>query len=165
MDSLPFDPQIIIFLVFLLIGATKNFLKKGKEKEDIHYPPYAEPQRSAPESLSDFKRMIEEAKAEVMERRGREENKALPEPPLDPLDSPSFRPSQPEPVVQPVAPPPARQSPERHSSSIFPSAAMASRGQKVGRRQGSIGDLLRSPKAARQAIILTEVLGKPKGMR
>ncbi len=145
MDNLPFDPQIIIFIVFLALGFLKNVLEKGKGRQDTSQFPTEEETRPRRKSraprnspLGDFKRMIEDVQRKATEFK---ESRLQPEEEFftDFEEAPSLEEHSVPDHVEDIE--------------IQPQSADL-----------SLANLLRSPESARQAIILNEVLGKPKGL-
>ena len=181
-------PENVIFIiVFLIIGAVRWFLenvKKGKPPQSQHWEEYdyeehadtVTPQKSSLEDL------YKEARRDILDRQ----NRQLPE--VEIVD-PHFEPVQP-PTPPPPLPPsqgmaqqaieattlPSEDAPyqikEIQRPSLTPAEQQAlvnleSMGQKETPKSASnnrIRKLLSDSTAARDAVILTEILGKPKGI-
>lgn len=146
MDNWPIEPRLIIFIVVALIGFLQNVLKKKPsqhETYDVPEPDY--------DPLGEFRDLIEEArqKAESPE----------------PAPAPVVIVSPPEPIH--TAPEITKTAETEPSPTLNVSSKPKPEQQSRQPRQqkGSIQKLLTSPGAARQAIILTEVLGKPKSLQ
>ncbi|MCP5535058.1 MAG: hypothetical protein H7A51_02360 [Akkermansiaceae bacterium] len=155
------DGRIIILILFVVVSAIKWLLEKVKGK--------GEQQHGISESLEDI---YEEFREEIRQRQTTVQQPAPSPPPL---------PQAPPPLVQ--HPQHAQQRPQPQQVSLPKKAqvrqltaeekAAAARFQQLssGKRrrrskpQTSVHALLSSPQSARQAIVLTEILGKPKSMQ
>ncbi len=163
MDNLPLDPQAIIFIVVALIGFIHSTFFKKKKKEE---QPYDQPRPFEPttaeddDPLGDFRRMIQEARAEAEQKKApapvvAERAPQLVIPPVQPPE---------EPVATPYATTPV-DLPAPRASAFPPSGSPKRKTTKKQPGELTINSLLSSPSASRKAIILTEVLGKPMGLR
>lgn len=148
-------------IVMVLISAVSSFMGKGNKKGEL--PPEETgradmpPPRESNDPLDDFRRMIAEAREEA-------EKAANPQPPIPaPVPTPLARQvSSPPPPPVGFIPQVPKAPPLKPSS--FPSNADLKKKKARTRGDLSLNTLLRSPESARKAIILTEVLGKPKGV-
>ncbi|MGJ8722929.1 MAG: hypothetical protein ACSHYB_00115 [Roseibacillus sp.] len=170
--------NLIIVIVFLVIGAIRWFIENalGKKKPPVQPQQWEEfdyeqeEQTSQSSSLED---LYEEARREILERQ----NTPAPEPPvvLPQRNNPAPPPLPGKARINRPAPPKtepkkvqrrevtvqqaqAAAAFEQHSNSEKRAASVAASGSRVRK-------LLASPSAARDAIILAEILGKPKGVR
>lgn len=176
------DPNALIILVIMIIGGLKWFLenlKSRKEEDDLE---------SDSEAGNTFADLYEEARRQIQERLnppspGRERAERAPSDEY--LDPQVFRPvaAAPPPVPGAVpAPPPLPAAPapfqqksfRRPQLSAAEKAALkrvqeqARKGAQPGVRQrrparSHVRQLLSSPTAARDAIILREILSTPRG--
>ena len=179
MEDLNFN--LIIVIVFLLMGVIRWVLEKVLVK--IKPPPEPQPweefdyeeqeSSSQPTSLKD---LYDEARREILDRQNRpapEPEVVLPQrnqpaPPPIPGKARINRPvPTPAPIVEkkkvqrrPVTAQQAKAAAafEQHSKEDKRAASVAASGSRVRK-------LLASPTAARDAIVLAEILGKPKGSR
>jgi|GEM_PF-6149880 len=161
-ENLPIEPQAIIFIVIVLIGFVRSvfFSKKKKkpqqqwEEEEWEEENYQEERAMDP--MAEFRQMIEEAKAQAQESQTS---------PPQQQPSQTAKPQTPPPPPKTTQPAPAQVTSNTH---VTPPPSRAKAAQKPIKKKtpkNSIKDLLSSPSAAKQAIILTEVLGKPKAYR
>jgi len=164
MDEFNIPPQAIIFAVIMIIGFVRNILfKKGgnpTEEEHRHEDPN--------DPMAEFRRMIEQAREEANEN----ERTSSPPPVIQRAPSPAPRPQAPPKLVTtpppPTSPPPVSVAPQitkapKPNPAPFPHSAQ----KRVKRTQNrnNLKALLDTPESARQAIILSEVLGKPKSLQ
>ncbi len=183
MDDLPLQPIVII--VFLIIGAIRWFIEnaiKGKKQPPPpeHWEEYDNEERADTinprhGSLED---LYEEARREILDRQ----NRNTPEPAtvqeqLQDYHTPSAPPPLPEtqhtpsPPTQPSKKEPQLRSVQRARLTKEEEQAIANfqkLGQKPNHKRASsfkIQELLSSPTAARDAIVLSEILGKPKSLQ
>lgn len=173
MGNLPIEPQTIIFLVIFLISALSSLFKKIKGGDKRSYEEQDYPQAPRHEDpMQEFKRMIEEARREA---------EAPSSPPPAPQPSPQPAPkavippkrstTTPPPIENPTPPPVSSEPPLEYKKTAAPKAKGFLQSKKRKKATSSkpqdlsLTELLRSPNAARQAIILKEVLGKPKGLQ
>ena len=177
MEELFENPQAIILLVFMVIAALKFIGEnlKGKKKEDETQP------------LAD---LYEDSREEILERQ---RSTSPPPPPLQKQPPPEqlsildflgppvgsqpaeeVSSSPPPPLPRPVAVPPLPFTPKpKPSLSAAEKAALkrVEEGQagitrpRRSIRRRPIRQLLSSPAAARDAIILGEILGPPRGQQ
>jgi len=165
MDNLPIDPQAIIFIVVALIGFIHStFFKKKKEEQPYDQPrPFDPTSADDDDPLRDFRRMIEEARTEAKKTKEPEPVVTTEAPQL--VIPQTQEPKQEEAVVASpyTAAPVDLPAPQ---ASAFPPSDTIQRKTKT-RQTGelTIKSLLSSPSASRKAIILTEILGKPMGLR
>lgn len=156
MDDTPFEPKIIVFIVFLILGVLKNLFKKGGNNKGKKQP--NAPTLDDNDPLAEFRRMIEEARQKAKE---------------DELEPAGFDTPPPVEVREPITEftaPQYNTTPISSATPVavkaFPSTDSSSRKKrKKATNDLSISALLKNPSAARQAIILTEVLGKPKSLK
>lgn len=185
MDDL--NLNLVIIIVFLVIGAIRwvieNILGKKKppqseswEEYDYEERDYDKPQTNSIEDL------YEEARREILDRQ----NRNVPQPEvieqkLSEYRSPS---SGPPPIPVPGKarinrPPPVEKAEPRRQ--LAPKKTVVTEEQKKAaaafqqmgkkeqrastRKASRVRELLASPEAARDAIVLAEILGKPKGAR
>lgn len=190
-ENFHLEPQVIIFIVVAVIGILRSLFSKKKQpqeretweeeswEEDSWEERNPEPQQKKAEGpLAEFRRMIEEAKAEAEAKYNPKEETPQQTPPQQ-TPQPSAQPSAhpptlvvppqvslpqtiPEAVITPPLPTPAGPSITSHDQPVLPTP---SKKRKKKKSKTSVKDLLQSPSAAKQAIILTEVLGKPKSLR
>ena len=166
-DNLPIDSQFIIFLVIAVAGFIRStFFKKKEEEHEEEYESAPRPAHPQEDPMTEFRRMIEEAKREAQEQQQAPQ----------PAPTPSEQSQQPPRVAKPEAPqpttpppvasfqPPVINAPAPKASSFPSSKKKVTRNTSAG-SDLSLKALLKSPSAAKQAIILKEVLGKPKGLR
>ena len=174
MEELFENPQAIILLVFMVIAALKFIGEnlKGKKKEDEDQP------------LAD---LYEDSREEILDRQ----RSASPPPPLqkqapeqlsilDFLGPPvGSRPeeeasSPPPPLPGTAAAPPLPSTPKPKPSLSPAEKAALKRAEKArgeaarprrSNRRRPIRELLATPAAARDAIVLREILGPPKGQQ
>lgn len=154
--DLPFDTNIIVVLVAVIFAAIKAFIEKkngtGQEEEINEEELYREYEAEL--------RRQQEAMGQQMPSVSRE-----PEPEPEPV---------PQPVVQTAAPVVSNPRPIRPTLSAAEKQALenfkklssgSSRKRKVGPTRSRVIRHLSSPTAAREALVLSEVLGPPKGLR
>ncbi len=147
---------VVVLIVWLL-----NKLLRGQEEDEIVKPARGPATRSP---TSDIDRFLEEID------RMRKANGAPPTAPIPvvravPVERPRVRPAAPVaipavlPVSEPLSAPVAVPVPE--AAKPFVSAFSRRRSPLAE----TLGVMLRSPQSIRAAVVLQEVLGKPKGLR
>lgn len=149
-----------ILLVFVVISAIKWFMEKVKNQ--------GEPPHEISESLEDI---YEEFREEIRHRQTTVEQPVSAPPPL-PQAPPVQRQAPRQPQQQPQV---SKPTPTRIATISEEQKAAAARFEQLTshknthRRntgaEGSIRSLLSNPRSTQQAIILLEVLGKPKSMQ
>ena len=177
MEELFENPQAIILLVFMVIAALKFVGEnlKGKKQEDKTQP---------------LAELYDESRQEILERQRAEpppEESALGQapkqlsildffgPPVESSPGETTTPSSPPPLPGATPPPPTLAASPRPNPSLSPAekAALervkespleAVRLRRSSRRR-PIRELLSTPAAARDAIVLGEILGPPKGQQ
>lgn len=156
------DGQVIFLILFVVISGIKWFIEQVKGKNQ-------QPHETS-ESLEDI---YDEFREEIRQRQTRPYN---PEP-----DQPYYEQTTPPPLPTEVeyrqeyipepAPPtfevrkPQLTAQEQAALANLQKRSMSGRKSKRNRSQSSIRDLLASPQSAQQAIILHEILGKPKSLQ
>jgi hypothetical protein len=175
MDLFDIDPNALIILVIMIIGALKWAMERLKGA-----PPAGEGDDDEPATFED---LYEEARREIQARQSHQQEtrpslfKALSPPPPLPAPTP---PPLPKKTGAAAKHPPGRspyeqKAPARTKLTASERAALE-RLQKEGmstlrsrRHRGNRGShskvrkLLASPNAARDAVVLREILGPPKG--
>ncbi len=152
------DGRIIILILFVVISAIKWVIEKMKGKGDQPH----EVSESLEDIYENFREEIQQRQTTVQQEQ--------------PVHSPPPLPQSPPPVVQHAqhVQPQATQVSLPKKRTLTPEEqAAAARFQQLssGKRKRrnspktSIRSLLSSPKAAQQAIVLSEILGKPKSMQ
>lgn len=153
------DGRIIILILFVVISAIKWFIEKVKGP--------SQEQHDISESIEDI---YEDFRDEIRQRQTRTVGQEQPvgrvsaPPPLPPSPVTTPRP-QTEPIKYTFP-----QKPRKVSLSAEQQAAAARFQQRaLSRRkpsaQGYVRTLLSNPHSTRQAIILAEILGKPKSLQ
>ena len=171
------NPQAIILLVFMVIAALKFVGEnlKGKKQEDKTQP---------------LAELYDESRQEILERQRAEpspEESAPGQapkqlsildffgPPVESSPGETTTPSSPPPLPGATPPPPTLAASPRPNPSLSPAEKVALervkkasmevvRPQRANRRR-PIRELLSTPAAARDAIVLGEILGPPKGQQ
>ncbi|MEJ6572403.1 MAG: hypothetical protein QNL01_02615 [Akkermansiaceae bacterium] len=152
------DGRLIILILFVVISAIKWVIEKMKGKGDQPH----EVSESLEDIYEDFREEIRQRQTTVQQEQ--------------PVQSPPPIAQSPPPIVQHAqhTQPQAKQfSPPKKRTLTSEEQAAAARFQQLssGKRKRrnspktSIRGLLSSPKAAQQAIVLSEILGKPKSMQ
>lgn len=175
------QPYAIFLLVFMVIAAIKSLLDAAKAKQG------GENERNREESVTD---LYEETRQQIVERQRTQSPPPQPQQPAAPQQKPmsildlivphTRQPATPPPPPVPATPPPVPQSAPKPLSpyakakkptlSAAEQAALA-RVQKRGMtgksqstvRRTPVKQMLSSPAATRDAIVLREILGPPKG--
>ena len=180
MEDINFN--LIIVIVFLVIGAIRwvieNALGKKpppepQEWEEYDYEQQEEASQSRGGSLKD---LYDEARREILERQ----NRPVPEPevvlpqrnqPAPPPIPGKARINRPAPTPAPaieskkVKRRPVTEQQARAAAAFEQHSKEDKRAATVAASDSRVRKLLASPSAARDAIILVEILGKPKGIR
>lgn len=184
--------QFIIVIVFLVIGAIRwvinNLLGKNQASESEQWDESGAGERPQKSSLED---LYEEARREILDRQNHNSPQQevvaeklrdyrSPVTPPPPVPRPSA--NRPPPLAsatraqvaysRPATPPPIAKTKPRQLTEAEREAAAAfeqnspHKKRKTRRSDGqSVRQQLANPKAARQAVILTELLGSPKGLK
>ncbi len=177
MEELFKNPQAIILLVFMVIAALKfvGENRKGKKQKDKNQP---------------LAELYDQSRQQILERQRSEpppEESAPGQapkqlsildffgPPADPSPGKTTTPSSPPPLPGATPPPPTPAASPRPKPSLSPAEKRALKRVKEGRtevarprrsiRRRPIRELLSTPAAARDAIVLGEILGPPKGQQ
>jgi hypothetical protein len=168
MDLNDLDSRVVFALVIMVIGAIRWFLEQVREKKGG--------QDATEQASEDFEDLYEEARREIQTRQAQAPQQPSTPPPIAP-------PFPVKAVVRPAsttaaAPPPPL--PDWQRTVVKPTLSKAEQAalsrvqqqssgphQGQGRRTDQNGSrirrLLSSPGAARDAIVLGEILGPPKG--
>lgn len=164
--------NLIFIIVMLVIAAFKALAEKfgNKNHEDTYSPEDAEPDYDYVEEYEEYQRQIEQQKREILARQqGREEAP----PPLPPVTETApkvviHKPS-PTPYQPPVVQKPKLSSAEQQALANLKSKPASSHRRKrsgyASTARARARRVLASPHAARDAIVLSEILGQPKGQR
>ena len=174
--------NLIIVIVFLVMGAIrwvlenlagkKNPPPEPQEWEEFDYE--KEEQASRGGSIKD---LYEEARREILERQ----NSPAPEPVVVPTQRRENAPpplpakariNRPSPPAAPAAPEkkkvqrrPVTEQQAKAAAAFEQHSKEDKRAANVAASSSRVRKLLASPTAARDAIVLAEILGKPKGSR
>lgn len=171
------EPQAIIILVVMIIGAIRWFLENVRKK--------SEPEE---DETSPFEDLYEEARREIQQRQAREypteeemertlyegsreaqvvtapPSPAIP-PPLPPQLQPSITTAPGIDYNSPPSRPTAELSAaEQQALDRWNAGGTPSSRRRRSRGRSKVRDLLATPSSARDAIVLREILGPPKGM-
>ncbi|MBT8044833.1 MAG: hypothetical protein KJO79_07775 [Verrucomicrobiae bacterium] len=156
------DGQVILLIIFVVISALKWLYEKIKGEQPHETPEELE------DIYEDFREEIRQRQTEVQQP---------PAPPSPPPLPPSARPTQQvsaastQQVAQAQSTPRFQRPKKRTLSAEEKAAAARFQQLSSGSRQrksspkNSVRELLSNPLSTRQAIILTEILGKPKSLR
>jgi type IV secretory pathway VirB10-like protein len=155
------DGRIIILILFVVISAINWFIQKLKGPQ----PHEHEISESIEDLYEDFRDEIRQRQTRTVEQTERVSHTPAPAPP--PL---------PQPTVSTVRQTPAPAQPSMwqkpHKATLSPEQqAAAARFQQHASRsrkpsaQSYVRELLSKPSSTRQAIILAEILGKPKSLQ
>lgn len=165
------DGRVILLILFVVISAVKWLVEKIKSSD----------QESETDSTpSNLEALYEEFRDEIRQRQTRLEKKQQlqPSPPAPQQAQP--RPAPPAPITQPIQPAPAPAaraaeplSPPKPVKTVLTAEQRAAASRFAQRStlqrrpvvQTHVRSLLSRPQSARQAIILAEILGKPKSMQ
>ena len=150
------DGRVILLILFVVVSAVKWLAEKIKTSDKTwegEEPP------GAAENL------YEQFRDEIRQRQTRLQRK---EPVQTPLSPPPAHPQAAKPVARNVQPAPSHQA----SRTVVTPEQMAAASrfeqhltrQRKPSAQKYVRALLSSPQSARQAIILAEILGKPKSL-
>ncbi|GHC62946.1 hypothetical protein [Roseibacillus persicicus] len=189
MDDFPF--QLVVVIVFIVIGVIRWFLenvlgRKPSQQQPEHWEEYNYDERAdtvQPRSNS-LEDLYEEARREILDRQNR--NNPEPEvvqeklnrtpPPLPPVPGKAR-------INRPV---PAQTSSQKAQSSFQATAQkslkrtvltdaqkkaasdfqqLGKKAKRATRQKSRVKEILSTPSSARDAIVLAEILGKPKGLR
>lgn len=188
MDDFPF--QLVVVIVFIVIGVIRwvleNLLGKKPPQQQEHWEEYDYTERAdtVQPKKSSLEDLYEEARREILDRQNR--NNPEPEvvqeklnrtpPPLPPVPGKAR-------INRPV---PAQTTSQKAQSSFQATAQKslkrtvltdaqkkaASDFQQLGKKakqatlqKSRVKEILSTPSSARDAIVLAEILGKPKGLR
>jgi len=168
------EPRIIFFIIILVIGAIRALASKAQKKNEQqerytwtydNMSDSSQAQNQHDDPMHNFRAMIEEARREADQSVEVVQTPDLPPPPppapVVQTTSAYSTPAAPEPEILAYTPP----STTKLQSQEFPNVQKSKKNQKADSSDLSLKALLRSPAAARNAIILTEVLGKPKSLQ
>ncbi len=163
MDLNDLDHRVVFALVFVIIAAIRWIMEQVKGKKDA--------QDVSQRASEEFEDLYEEARREIVSRQT-----TLPQgPPPQASALPPRRQATPIPKTRSEpAPPPLPNWQRKVTKPVLSAAEKAALARfqqhsapKQQRRRTSSGSrikrLLSSPSAARDAIILSEILGEPKG--
>ena len=155
------DGRIIILIVFLLISAANWFLEKIKGNQKTEH----EVSESFEELYDDFRDEIRQRQTKSRERRAEAHTPAVPSPP--PLPQAPFHSPPPAVVEHPKA---STRKPQITQISAAQKAAASRFQSRFAPKPKStppnfVRKMLANPQSARQAIVLTEILGKPKSLK
>ena len=177
------DGRVILLILFVVISAVKWLIEKIQAKDQ------AAEQEEPPDNLET---LYDDYRDEIRQRQTRlEKRQAAQTPPPIPAQAPARAPARPpaSPPMAAVAPSAYAQRQSNHVSTPASKAqpapsfkprkttvsaeqkAAASRfeqlssGQSKPSPQSYVRALLSNPQSTRQAIILTEILGKPKSLQ
>lgn len=154
-----FDGRIIMLILFVVISAVKWFMEKIKKQgQEPH-----ETSESLEEIYDDFREEIRKRQTEVQHPQDiftphhHKFGQQSP-PPLPPEVE-----YQPEPIPEPrTVRKPRLSLQEKAALKKLQQRNALKKRQRTHRRHSSLRELLASPRSARQAIVLHEVLGQPK---
>lgn len=167
--DLPFEPNVIIVLVLVVISAVKALIEKRQQKKlEDHQPSidyYDDDEDDGLESINP----LELYEAELQRQReviAQESTPATP-PPLQPTPPPltsapaadTFLPYQQEKPIRPQLTEAEKKALENLQRST------PRKKRQTETTNNRVRKLLSSPTAAREALILSEVLAKPKSLR
>lgn len=146
--------QIVILILFVVISAIKWAIEKFKGE---HGTP--------PETSETLEDIYDNFREDILQRQTTVQQPTYSPPPI-PQSPPPVQPTQvalPQPRPKKVQP--TSLSAEEQAAAVR--FQQLSSGQRKKRKspQASIHSLLSTPQSARQAIILQEILGKPKSMQ
>ena len=164
MDLNDIPAQAIIVLVAMIIGAIKWFLEQvagNKAGQD-----------AVDQAEDDFEDLYEEARREIQERQTQHpQPEAQPTPP--PTPQPVLVRTSPTPQATPTPPPlpdwerkvskPSLSAAEKQALARFQKQSAHPRKKRQVHQGSRVRQLLSSPSSARDAIVLAEILGPPKG--
>ena len=138
----------ILAAVYILYLVIRGLAKVGKQQTNKKEP------WSLEDALRDLESSTEEQPAmiPVPDRPAPVDRQYTP---LDSVESPKYE--------QPPSLPPRLSVPPKATSHSFNEAPTSSQAVSHPITTNSIASLLKDPKSAREAIILSEILGKPKG--
>lgn len=158
-----FDGQIIFLLLFVVISGIKWFIEQVKGRNQTPH----ETSESLEEIYDDFREEIRRRQTQVQHPQEHHFQEQAPEPTPPPL--PAAVSHQQEYTPEP---PPRSFKVRKPQLSAQEKAALANlqqRSKAKKRRQhqsqNSLRQLLASPQSAQQAIVLHEILGKPKSLQ
>lgn len=182
-----FNFNAIIVIVFLLIGAVRwvieNFGKKNQpterelweEQNHEERPDYNQPKKSSLEDL------YEEARREILERQNqptpppevlqerRNNSRTTPPPPPLPNKAPVVRRPPELKTSKPATPPKVKRQTlsdeEKKAAAAFEKHSSQKKNKSSNPSGSKVRDLLKTSSAARDAVLLTEILGRPKGLQ
>ena len=144
----PIDSNVIVILVAVIFAAVKAFLERGKTTEQI------EPTEEEAEVYQQYEE----------ELRRQREAMAMPEPVVRPLEQ-----FQPPPIPRAEVQKPTRpklSTAEKKALENFQSQSRVRRKKRLGSSTRSrLYRHLSSPSAAREALVLADVLGPPKALK
>ncbi|MDB4353935.1 hypothetical protein N9Z02_01385 [Akkermansiaceae bacterium] len=156
------DPQVILVIIMVVFAGIKALLEKIKGEE---YDPDLDPEQH-PE---DLEALYQEQLREQREMILRRQQKGLSPPPLPdpPVKIPEPTP-EPTPATREVVRQPVLSAAEKQAlANLKKASSMPTRATSppLGTARTRARRVLSSPYAARDAIVLSEILGKPKSLR
>ena len=156
-----FDGQIIFLLLFVVISGIKWFIEQVKGKKETPH----ETSESLGEIYDDFREEIRRRQTELQHPQEHHFQQQVQTPPPLPAELGHQQEYTPE-------PPPRSFEVKTPQLSAQEKAALATlqqrhKAKKQSRQQGqySLRQVLASPQSTQQAIVLHEILGKPKSMQ
>jgi hypothetical protein len=158
-----FDGQIIFLLLFVVISGIKWFIEQAKSKKKTPH----ETSESLGEIYDDFREEIRRRQTELQHPQEHHFQEQIHEPTPPPLPAEIAHQQEYTPE-----PPPRSFVVKKPQLSAHEKAALATlqqrhKAKKQRQHQGkySLRQILASPQSTQQAIVLHEILGKPKSMQ
>lgn len=159
--DLPFDPNVIIVFAMMLFAGIKALLEKTAQKKDTPPTDYYEEEEEDFDPYKEYEAELERQRAEL--------ELTLPK---APPALPSIQEQKPTPVVRPavVAKAPTQAKPrtltaqEKEALKNFEQNSRSQRSSSASTKN-RLQKHLASPTAAREALLLAEVLGPPKALK
>lgn len=156
--------QIIFVVVMLVIAAIKALGEKFGKKEQQTYEEYPEYEENTIQTdYDEYARQLRERQAEIIARQTAQA--ALDAPPPLPFSTPAVIE---KPYVAPIVKKPTLSAAEQQALENFQSGSFSKRKKfriSATTARARARKVLSSPYAARDAIVLSEILGPPKGQR
>lgn len=167
-----FDGRIIMLILFVVISGAKWFIENVKNRGQQPH----ETSESLEEIYDDFREEIRKRQTEVKHPQERTHQERHPQDIFTPhhhefgQQSPPPLPTEPEYKPEPAPQPREIRKPQLSAQERAALANLQHRASTANRAQRNqstptLRQLLSSPKSARQAIVLREVLGKPRSMQ
>ena len=160
-----FDGRIVMLILFVVISGAKWFFEQIKNKNQSPH----ETSESLEEIYDDFREEIRQRQTQIQQPENEFVQQAQSPPPI-PVTIPQQREYVPDPIPQPreVRKPQLSKQEKAALASLqqqsFPQPSRGSSRNRARDANASLRKLLASPQSARQAIVLREVLGKPRSM-